>query len=60
MNGATGYRAHYLISVDAGEWFNRKLVDAVAPLIIDAEELYKDKFDRQFCTSSLLGLFSKF
>jgi hypothetical protein len=59
MNGATGYRAHYSISVDAGESFSRKLVDAVALLIIDAEELYKDKFDRQFCTSSLLGPFSK-
>jgi hypothetical protein len=60
MNGPTGYRAHYSISVEAGERFNRKLVEAVAPLVIEAEDLYRDRFDRRFCCRSLLGPFSKF
>jgi hypothetical protein len=60
MNGPTGYRAHYSISVDAGERFNRTLVEAVAPLVIEAEHLYASKFDSQFCRWSLLGQFSKF
>lgn len=60
MNGPTGYRAHYSISVEAGEKFNRKLVEAVAPLVIAAEDLYKSLFDSQFCSRSLLGTFSKF
>lgn len=60
MNGPTGYRAHYSIGVEAGERFNRKLVEAVAPLVIAAEHLYKSQFDRQFCSRSLLGPFSKF
>ena len=60
MNGPTGYRAHYSVGVEAGEQFNRRLVDAVAPLVIEAEDLYKEKFDRLFCSRSLLGRFSKF
>lgn len=60
MNGPTGYRAHYSVSVEAGERFNRKLVEAVAPLVIEAEDLYRDRFDRRFCRRSLLGPFSKF
>ena len=59
MNGPTGYRAHYSVSIEAGEQFNRRLVDAVAPLVIEAEDLYKEKFDRLFCSRSLLGRFSK-
>lgn len=60
MNGPTGCRAHYAVSVEAGEQFNRRLVDAVAPLVIQAEDLYKEKFDRLFFSRSLLGRFSKF
>jgi len=60
MNGATGYRAHYSVSVEAGENFNRRLVEAVAPIIVDSEQLYQDKFDRLLCSRSLLGPFSKF
>ncbi|WP_155631634.1 hypothetical protein [Burkholderia stagnalis] len=60
MNGPTGYRAHYSISIDAGERFNRSLVEAVAPLIIEAKHLYNSQFDWQFCRRSLLGRFSKF
>lgn len=60
MNGAAGYRAHYSVSVDAGEEFNRRLVDAVAPIIANSELLYRDKFDQLLCRRSLLGPFSKF
>ena len=60
MNGATGYRAHYSISVEAGENFNRRLVEAIAPIIVDSEQLYQDRFDRFLCNTSLLGTFSKF
>ncbi|NMG43813.1 hypothetical protein GPA22_08725 [Aromatoleum toluvorans] len=60
MNGANGYRAHYSVSVEAGEAFNRRLVDAVAPIIACSETLYGDKFDQPLCRKSLLGPFSKF
>ena len=60
MNGATGYRAHYSVSVKAGEDFNRRLVEAISPIIVGSEQLYRDKFDRLLCTRSLLGPFSKF
>jgi hypothetical protein len=60
MNGAVGYRAHYSIGVEYGEDFNRRLVDAVAPIIVRSENLYRDKFDQMFCQRSLLGPFSKF
>lgn len=60
MNGATGYRAHYSVSVEAGEDFNRRIVEAVAPIIVGSEQLYEDRFDRLLCNSSLLGPFSKF
>ncbi len=60
MNGATGYRAHYSVSVEVGEEFNRRLVDAIAPMIVCCEQLYSDKFTHIFCESSLLGSFSKF
>ncbi|UUZ65473.1 hypothetical protein LP417_13760 [Polaromonas sp. P1-6] len=60
MNGATGYRAHYSIGIEPGEIFNRCLVEAVAPIIVRAENLYHDKFDPLFCQRSLLGPFSKF
>jgi hypothetical protein len=60
MNGPTGYRAHYSVAVEVGEDFNRRLVEAVAPLFVDAERLYADKFDAVFCQRSLLGPFSKF
>ena len=39
MNGATGYRAHYSVSVESGETFNRQLVEVVAPIIVRAEHL---------------------
>jgi hypothetical protein len=60
MNGPTGYRAHYSICAEAGERFNRQLVEAIAPLVIEAEHLYRSRFCRRFCTRSLLGQFSKF
>ena len=60
MNGATGYRAHYSVSVEAGEEFNRRLVEAVAPMIVSYEQLYSDQFTHFLCRSSLLGSFSKF
>ena len=59
MNGRTGYRAHYSMSVEAGDLFNRKLVEAIAPLIIEAEDFYSSRFDSRFCKLSLLGPFSK-
>jgi len=60
MNGATGYRAHYSVSVELGEEFNRRLVDAIAPMIVSSKELYVDKFSPAFCRWSLLGPYSKF
>lgn len=60
MNGATGYRAHYSVSVEAGEDFNRRLVEAVAPIIVRSEQIYGDRFNQLFCRRSLLGPFSKF
>ena len=60
MNGATGYRAHYSVSVEAGEEFNRRLVDAIAPMIVSSERLYSDRFTSSICHLSLLGSFSKF
>jgi hypothetical protein len=60
MNGHTGYRAHYAVSVVAGEEFNRLLVESVAPLIINACSLYTDKFSVDLCKNSLRGPYSKF
>ncbi len=60
MNGPTGYRAHYSVAADVGEAFNRCLVEAIAPMIVQAEGLYVDKFAPLFCHRSLLGPFSKF
>lgn len=60
MNGRTGYRAHYAASIEAGEAFNRVLVESVATRIIAASALYEDKFSVDLCRKSLLGPFSKF
>jgi hypothetical protein len=60
MNGPTGYRAHHAAGIAIGESFNRRLVEAVAPLLVSAEHLYQDKFDRLLCQRSLLGTYSKF
>lgn len=60
LNGNSGYRAQYFLGTENGERFNRLLVERVAPLIVDAENLYSDRFDRQFCERSLLGPFTKF
>jgi hypothetical protein len=60
MNGTTGYRAHYSVSIAHGEGFNRCLVDRVAPIIVAADHLYKDRFGKDLCQRSLLGAFSKF
>jgi hypothetical protein len=57
MNGPTGYRAHYAQGIAAGEDFNRKLVEAIAPLFIQSEQLCQ--FDHRLCQCSLLGCFSK-
>lgn len=59
MNGSTGYRAHYAASVTSGESFNRALVQAIAPLVIEAAWLYERFFPKEFCARSLLGRFSK-
>jgi hypothetical protein len=59
MNGATGYRAHYSVNAELGERFNRRLVEEVAPIIMNATYLYEDRFDRRFCESSLLGPYTK-
>jgi hypothetical protein len=59
MNGASGYRAQYYLGSDNGSLFNRALVDSIAPLIAEAEHLYRDRFDRDFCERSLRGSFSK-
>ncbi|MGA8051469.1 MAG: hypothetical protein WCA09_14930, partial [Burkholderiales bacterium] len=47
-------------SIAAGEDFNCCLVDAVAPLIVNAAPLYEDRFEQSFCQRSLLGPFTKF
>jgi hypothetical protein len=60
MNGSSGYRAHYAAGAECGEAFNRSLVEAVVPFIVEAEHLYSDKFSRPYCESSLRGRFSKF
>jgi hypothetical protein len=60
MNGNTGYRAHYAGGVGLGEKFNRTLVEAIAPLFIEAQNLYGSLFSPEFCRLSLLGQFSKF
>ncbi|WP_126452353.1 hypothetical protein [Sulfuriflexus mobilis] len=60
FNGKGGYRAQYYLWIENGESFNRALVEAVAPLIINAEQLYNDKFARELCEKSLLGKYSKF
>ena len=59
MNGPTGYRAHYAASVEDGEKFNRALVEAIAPLVIETEGLYAGFFSRAFCNASLMGRFTK-
>jgi hypothetical protein len=60
LNGSSGYRAQYFIGIDNGERFNRILVERIAPLIVEAEDLYRGRFDRLFCERSLLGPFTKF
>ncbi len=60
LNGNSGYRAQYFIGTENGECFNRMLVERIAPLIVEAEDLYRDRFDRLFCERSLLGPFTKF
>lgn len=60
MNGPTGYRAHYSASVEAGEEFNRRLVEAIAPITVRSVHLYSERFNLLLCRRSLLGPFSKF
>lgn len=60
MNGPTGYRAHYAVDARTGEAFNRALVEAVAPIVVEAEHLYQGRLSPTFCRHSLLGQFSKF
>ena len=60
MNGATGYRAHYAVGIDVGEDFNRRLVNAAAPIIVSSVNLYRNSFGEVLCERSLLGPFSKF
>ena len=60
FNGRSGYRAQYYVGIEYGEYFNRFLIDKIASLIVSAEELYIDKFTREFCEQSLCGKYSKF
>jgi len=55
MNSANGYRAHYAVSIEAGEAFNRRLLQSIGPMIIFSENIYKAHLDRYQCNSSLLG-----
>ena len=57
---SSGYRAQYYISVENGERFNRFVIKTIAPLIVEATGLYKDKFSRELCKLSLYGKYSKF
>jgi hypothetical protein len=59
MNGPMGYRAHYAMSIEAGETFNRELLSGVVPGLVKAEELYRDLFTPAHCADSLRGPFSK-
>ena len=59
MNGSMGYRAHYALSVDAGEAFNRQLVASVVPRLIEADTLYRDLFSPDHYADSLTGPYSK-
>jgi hypothetical protein len=59
MNGCTGYRAHYAASPNAGERFNRQLVDSVVPTLVAAVHLYQDKVDQRLFKMSLRGPYSK-
>jgi hypothetical protein len=59
MNGSTGYRAHYSVSAERGEDFNRQLVDAITLTIVQAEHIYSDRFTRLLCQTSLCGRFTK-
>ncbi len=60
MNSANGYRAHYSVSIEAGEEFNRRLLQSIGPMIIFSENIYKASLDRYQCNSSLLGAYSYF
>ena len=59
MNGPMGYRAHYALSIEAGEAFNRELVSGVVPQLVKAEHLYCDLFSVAHCADSLSGPYSK-
>ena len=59
MNGPMGYRAHYALSIEAGEAFNRELVSGVVPQLVKAEHLYCDLFSAAHCADSLSGPYSK-
>ncbi len=59
MNGESGYRAHYAASPEIGEDFNALLVRAIAPLILAADHLYRDKFTAEFCGKSIFGNHTK-
>ncbi len=52
MNGPMGYRAHYALSIEAGEAFNRELVSGVVPQLVKAEHLYCDLFSVAHCADS--------
>jgi hypothetical protein len=59
MNSSMGYRAHYALSVEAGETFNAQLLTAVVPRLVEAEALYRDLFSVGYCADSLTGPYSK-
>lgn len=59
MNGASGYRAHYSVSSDCGEKFNRQVVETVGRAILESEQCYFDGFPRPSCDRSVLGRCSK-
>jgi len=60
FNGRSGYRAQYYLSKKKGKAFDRSLIEAIVPLIVDATNLYEDKFSPKLCQQSLAGRYSKF
>lgn len=59
FNSRTGYRARYCVSEELGEQFNAQIVDAIVPKIIEAESLYTEDVNRDFCERSLRGPYTK-
>ena len=59
FNGRSGYRAQYAASEEAGEDYNRFVVTSVAPLLLNARQLYTENVTTELCERSLMGNFTK-